>query len=70
MPVTQSWSRAPKSSEAVQASFTKVNQAQQEKEKLISEARRGYNKEAEGDVARFSASVELTCPKGCSLSAG
>ena len=53
----------------VQESFNEVNQAQQEKEKLINEARRDYNKviplaegekdqrirEAEGDVARFNA---------------
>jgi membrane protease subunit HflK len=56
----------------VQQSFNEVNQAQQEKEKLINEARRDYNKviplaegekdqrirEAEGDIARFNALLE------------
>ena len=51
----------------VQASFNEVNQAQQEKEKLINEARRDYNKViplAEGEKDQRSAKPMATGSKG------
>jgi modulator of FtsH protease HflK len=52
----------------VQASFNEVNQAQQEKEKLINEARRDYNKViplAEGEKDQRIREATLGPPRRC-----